>query len=187
MPDRPLACVVLAAGKGTRLKSRLPKVLHPVAGRPMLCHVLATLDLLKPDRTVVVVGPDMPEVERAAAPWQTVIQRDQRGTADAVMAAREALQGFDGDVLVAFGDTPLVTEATLRRMAAARADRSDPAVVVLGMRPDDPGRRPQAGGVGEAASARTLPLVLRSQSGTEAAGRSPCAVSRRLPSLPSGP
>ncbi|NNG04390.1 MAG: bifunctional UDP-N-acetylglucosamine diphosphorylase/glucosamine-1-phosphate N-acetyltransferase GlmU [Inquilinus sp.] len=139
MPDRPVACVVLAAGKGTRLKSRVPKVLHPVAGWPMLRHVLDTLATLGPDRAVVVVGPDMKAVEQAAGPWPSVVQPEQRGTADAVAAAREVLAGFDGDVLVMFGDTPLVTEETLRRMLDARRGGTDPAIVVLGMRPDDPG------------------------------------------------
>lgn len=136
--SRPLACVILAAGKGTRMKSDLPKVLHPIAGQSMLHHVLAAARALAPERVVVVVGPGQERVAAAAAPHTVVVQARQQGTADAVKAARDALAGFDGDVLVLFGDTPLVRPQTLTGLVAARAQR-DPAVVVLGMRPDDPG------------------------------------------------
>ena len=137
---RPLACIVLAAGKGTRMKSELPKVLHKVAGRSMVGHVVAAASALAPERIVVVVGPGMEDVAAEVAPHATVVQESQLGTADAVMAARPLVEGFDGDVLVVYGDTPLVTPATLSRMTEARDGASgDPAVVVLGMRPDDPG------------------------------------------------
>ena len=136
---RPLACVILAAGKGTRMKSDLPKVLHRVAGRPMVGHVLAAVQALDPDHVVVVVGPGMDDVAAAVAPYPTAVQHRQRGTADAVRAAFGLLEGFDGDVVVLYGDTPLVTPDTLRAMGAARRQPGDPAVVVLGMRPDDPG------------------------------------------------
>ncbi|WP_448191397.1 bifunctional UDP-N-acetylglucosamine diphosphorylase/glucosamine-1-phosphate N-acetyltransferase GlmU [Azospirillum sp. sgz301742] len=139
MSRRPLACVILAAGKGTRMKSDLPKVLHRVAGRSMIGHVLAAVGALDPDRVVVVVGPGMEDVAAAVAPAPTAVQESQLGTADAVRAAFGLLEGFSGDVLVLYGDTPLVTPATLRAMVDARAQASDPAVVVLGMRPDDPG------------------------------------------------
>ncbi|TWA89252.1 UDP-N-acetylglucosamine pyrophosphorylase /glucosamine-1-phosphate N-acetyltransferase [Azospirillum brasilense] len=136
---RPLACVILAAGKGTRMKSDLPKVLHRVAGQPMVGHVLSAVRALDPDHVVVVVGPGMDNVADAVAPYPTAVQHEQRGTADAVRAAFGLLEGFDGDVVVLYGDTPLVTPDTLRAMVAARRQASDPAVVVLGMRPDDPG------------------------------------------------
>ncbi|MGF7173292.1 bifunctional UDP-N-acetylglucosamine diphosphorylase/glucosamine-1-phosphate N-acetyltransferase GlmU [Azospirillum doebereinerae] len=139
MAHRPLACVILAAGKGTRMKSDLPKVLHRVAGRPMVGHVLAAVKTLDPDHVVVVVGPGMESVAAAVAPYPTAIQHEQRGTADAVRAAFGLLGGFTGDVVVLYGDTPLVTPDTLRAMVAARRRSDDPAVVVLGMRPDDPG------------------------------------------------
>ncbi len=138
MPERELACLVLAAGKGTRLKSRTPKVLHPVAGQPMIRHVAAVVEALAPDRTVIVVGPDMDAVAAAVDPWPVAIQRQQRGTADAVRAAGDHLAGFAGDILVVFGDTPLLTADTLRRLIDRRRAADDPAVVVLGMRPDDP-------------------------------------------------
>jgi bifunctional UDP-N-acetylglucosamine pyrophosphorylase/glucosamine-1-phosphate N-acetyltransferase len=139
MTNRPLACVVLAAGKGTRMKSDLPKVLHRVAGRPMVGHVLASVQALDPDQVVVVVGPGMEQVAAAVAPYPTAVQHEQRGTADAVRAAFTLLEGFAGDVIVLYGDTPLVTPDTLRAMVAARQQADDPAVVVLGMRPDEPG------------------------------------------------
>ena len=138
MSDRELACVILAAGKGTRLKSKVPKVLHPVAGQPMIRHVADVVDALAPQRAIIVVGPDMDAVAASVAPWDVSVQREQRGTADAVRAAADHLSGFEGDVLVVFGDTPLITVETLQRMIDRRREPDDPAVVVLGMRPDDP-------------------------------------------------
>ncbi len=140
MTSSKLACIILAAGKGTRMKSDLPKVLHPLAGRPMVRHVLEAVAPLKPDLVIVVVGPGMEAVAAAVAPHRTVIQERQLGTGDAVRAARPFLEGFDGDVLVVYGDTPLVTTETLDAMVAARRGHADPALVVLGMRPDDPGQ-----------------------------------------------
>jgi bifunctional UDP-N-acetylglucosamine pyrophosphorylase / glucosamine-1-phosphate N-acetyltransferase len=121
------------------MKSDMPKVLHRVAGRPMVGHVLAAVKALDPDHVVVVVGPGMDSVAAAVAPYPTAVQQEQRGTADAVRAAFGLLEGFTGDVVVLYGDTPLVTPDTLRAMVAARRQASDPAVVVLGMRPEDPG------------------------------------------------
>ncbi|MEK9833008.1 MAG: bifunctional UDP-N-acetylglucosamine diphosphorylase/glucosamine-1-phosphate N-acetyltransferase GlmU [Rhodospirillaceae bacterium] len=133
MTDTPLAIVVLAAGKGTRMRSDLPKVMHPVAGRPMIAHLLATASELSPERIVVVIGPDMDRVRDAVAPHPTCIQAERNGTGGAVKAARGALEGFEGTVLVLYGDTPLVTADTMRRAAAACADGV--AVSVLGFRP----------------------------------------------------
>ena len=138
MTRRPLACVILAAGKGTRMKSDLPKVLHRVAGRPMVGHVLATVAALEPERVAVVVGPGMDDVAAAVAPAPTAVQRQQQGTADAVRAGLSLLGGFDGNVVVLYGDTPLVTPATLDTMTAALNGPDAPAVVVLGMRPANP-------------------------------------------------
>jgi bifunctional UDP-N-acetylglucosamine pyrophosphorylase/glucosamine-1-phosphate N-acetyltransferase len=139
MSESRTAAIVLAAGLGTRMKSALPKVLHPVAGRPMIGHLLDRLSAFQPERTVVVVSPGMPAVAEFVAPATTVIQDPPLGTGHAVLAAREALKGFDGDVLVLCGDTPLLTAATMQEMVAARRAQGDPAVVVLGFRPDDPG------------------------------------------------
>lgn len=143
MTDRQLACVILAAGKGTRMKSRLPKVMHEIAGQPMVRHVIDAAAALNPERIVVVVGPGMDEVAQAVAPHRVAVQAIQQGTADAVSSALPQLDGFAGDILVLYGDTPLVTPETLTRLVAARRGAAPgtegPAVVVLGMRPADPG------------------------------------------------
>jgi bifunctional UDP-N-acetylglucosamine pyrophosphorylase/glucosamine-1-phosphate N-acetyltransferase len=139
MTDPKTAAIVLAAGKGTRMKSALPKVMHAIAGRPMIGHVLANLAPLGCDPVVAVVAPGMEAVARAVAPWPTAVQTEQLGTGHAVLAAREALAGFAGDVLVLYGDTPFISTETLRRLLARRREADDPAAVVLGMRLADPG------------------------------------------------
>jgi bifunctional UDP-N-acetylglucosamine pyrophosphorylase/glucosamine-1-phosphate N-acetyltransferase len=133
-----LAVIVLAAGMGTRMKSDLPKVMHPIAGRPMIRHLVETIQGLSPDQVVVVVGPGMDCVTEEVSPIRTVVQEQRLGTGHAVLQAREALGDFDGDVLVVFGDTPLITGATLSRMLDERRSQRDPAVVVLGFKPADP-------------------------------------------------
>lgn len=139
MSKKKTAVIVLAAGLGTRMKSRLAKVMHPLAGRPMITHLMATLEALSPDKVVVVAGTDMDDVAAAVAPHPVAVQTDRLGTAHAVLAARDALGAFDGDVLVVYGDTPLIGVDTLRTLLAARRGGSDPAVAVLGFRPGDPG------------------------------------------------
>lgn len=133
-----VACLILAAGKGTRMKSDRPKVMHEIAGRSMLGHVVAAARALSPERIVVVVGLGMEAVAQSVAPIPTAIQPGQKGTGDAVRAALPAIEGFEGDVIVLFGDTPLLSTETLERLIAARRAARDPAVVVLGMRPADP-------------------------------------------------
>ena len=133
----PLAIVILAAGQGTRMKSALPKVLHQLANRPMIGHALAAAQALRPERVVAVIGPGMESVAAAVAPVPTVVQALQRGTGDAVRAARDALDGFTGDVLVLYGDTPLIMPATLSKLLAER-QRTKAAVAVIGMRPEAP-------------------------------------------------
>lgn len=139
MTTSPIAAVILAAGSGTRMKSDLHKVLHPIAGRPMLLHLIDTVASLSPERAVVVVGARREQVEAAVAPHgvASVHQAEQLGTGHAVMQAREALAGFDGDVLVLYGDVPLVTEETMRRMVGRLHESDTPSVVVLGFRPAD--------------------------------------------------
>jgi bifunctional UDP-N-acetylglucosamine pyrophosphorylase/glucosamine-1-phosphate N-acetyltransferase len=120
------------------MKSDLPKVLHPLAGRSMLAQLLAVVDALGPEKRIVVVSPDNGDAIRAAVPGLDIaIQASALGTGHAVMAARENLAGFTGDVLVLFGDSPLVAAETLQAMLAARHSDSDPAVVVMGFRPAD--------------------------------------------------
>jgi bifunctional UDP-N-acetylglucosamine pyrophosphorylase/glucosamine-1-phosphate N-acetyltransferase len=133
----PIAMVVLAAGAGTRMKSALPKVLHPLAGWPMVRHVLDNAARLKPARIVGVVAPGASEVAAAFAPHPTVVQRRPRGTADAAKAALPALEGHRGPVLVVFADSPLITTATLQRLVEA-CRKAKAAVGVLGFAARDP-------------------------------------------------
>jgi len=133
-----LAVIVLAAGEGTRMKSARPKVLHEIAHRPMIAHVLATIGELAPRRTLVVIAENGGAVASAVAPAETVVQSPPLGTAHAVKAALMALGPFKGEVLVVYGDTPLLTPEALRSLLAERR-RGGAAVAVLGMRPADPG------------------------------------------------
>ena len=132
------AAIVLAAGLGTRMKSALPKVLHPVAGRALVLHLLDRLGERKFDRKVVVIGRDTKAVTDAVSPIPTAIQDPPLGTAHAVLAARDQMSEFDGDVLILFGDTPLLTRQTMEIMLDARRGAENPAVVVLGFRPNAP-------------------------------------------------
>jgi bifunctional UDP-N-acetylglucosamine pyrophosphorylase/glucosamine-1-phosphate N-acetyltransferase len=141
MTSRPIAAIILAAGSGTRMKSDLHKVLHPIAGRPMLLHLLDSVGALNPVRQVVVVGARREQVEAAVAPLgvATALQAEQLGTGHAVAQARAALADYDGDVLILYGDVPLVGAATMARMIERLHGDDDPATVVLGFRPEDPG------------------------------------------------
>ena len=132
-----IALVILAAGKGTRMNSDLPKVLHQIAGAPLLVHAMKSGASLEPEKTVVVAGHGFEAVQKAATNWdetaEVVHQQEQNGTGHAVMVTREALAGFSGDVMVLYGDTPFVQPETLERMIKARGDH---AVVVLGFHDD---------------------------------------------------
>ncbi len=140
MSDRSLLVVVLAAGEGTRMKSRLPKVLHKVAGRTMLHHVLAATRAAGATRTAVVVGPGREDVAaeatRIVPDAQVFVQTERLGTAHAVLAARAALAEGADDVLVLYADTPLVRPETLARLRAPLAEGA--AVAALGFEPEDP-------------------------------------------------
>ena len=135
------ALVILAAGKGTRMQSDLPKVLHQIAGAPMLVHAMKAGASLEPDHTIVVAGHGAEAVEKAAIAWdeeaQIVLQTEQLGTGHAVTQARDALVDFNGDVIVLFGDTPFIQPQTLEAMAAMRKTKD---IVVLGFEAADPGR-----------------------------------------------
>ncbi|GAW36784.1 bifunctional protein GlmU [Roseovarius sp. A-2] len=136
-----IALIILAAGKGTRMNSDLPKVLHRIADAPMLVHAMQAGAALDPDHTVIVAGHEARAVAEAAQEHdeaaQVVLQEEQLGTAHAVAQAREALAGFTGDAIVLYGDTPFIRPETLQKMAAARAAHD---VVVLGFEAADPGR-----------------------------------------------
>ena len=137
----PTALIVLAAGRGTRMNSNLPKVMHRLAGVPLFAHALAAARALDARRTVLVVGHGGDLVTRAAQELDPQIivarQDEQLGTAHAVLQARAALEDFSGDVVVLYGDTPFVRADTLRRMTEAR-QRFD--IVALGFEAADPDR-----------------------------------------------
>jgi len=137
---RPLGAVVLAAGLGKRMRSRRAKVLHELAGRPLVCHVLVTLAALDPDRVALVIGHQADAVRAAVADagllgirdLRVVLQPEQHGTGHAVTCAAAAFAGFRGDVLILYGDVPLIRPATLRALLDAhRAAEADLTLVTL--------------------------------------------------------
>ncbi|WP_406736285.1 bifunctional UDP-N-acetylglucosamine diphosphorylase/glucosamine-1-phosphate N-acetyltransferase GlmU [Thioclava sp. GXIMD4215] len=133
------ALIILAAGQGTRMNSDLPKVLHQVGRAPLVAHALAAGRALEPERIIAVTGHGADLVEKAVAQWapdaQSVRQAEQLGTGHAVAQALPLLEGFDGRVIVLYGDTPFIRPETLDALAA-----SDAAVAVLGFVAADPGR-----------------------------------------------
>ncbi|MEQ8935095.1 MAG: NTP transferase domain-containing protein, partial [Amphiplicatus sp.] len=140
MSEKKIAAVILAAGHGTRMKSKKTKVLHEIGAKPMLAHVMETAGALSPSRLAIVIGDHAPEVGEAATALRTdaaiAVQAPPRGTGDAVGKALPALEGFDGIVLILYADTPLVRAGTLR----ALVDAADGAAgAVLGFRADAPG------------------------------------------------
>jgi bifunctional UDP-N-acetylglucosamine pyrophosphorylase / glucosamine-1-phosphate N-acetyltransferase len=138
--QRRFAVVILAAGQGTRMRSDTHKVLHPIAGRPLLLHLLDRVDALGADKRVVVVGKGREQVEAAIAGRDVAValQAEQKGTGHAVQQAAEALAGYDGPVLILYGDTPFVKAETLRRMLDRLDGDDGPGVVVLASQPADP-------------------------------------------------
>jgi bifunctional UDP-N-acetylglucosamine pyrophosphorylase/glucosamine-1-phosphate N-acetyltransferase len=140
MSSKSTLTIVLAAGEGTRMRSSLPKVLHPVAGRPLIAHVLAAAPGGRNDAIAVVVGPDhqavIDEINRTRSEAKTYVQRERLGTAHAVLAAREAIAAGADDILIAFGDTPLIDGQTFERLRKALKDGA--ALAVLGFRAADP-------------------------------------------------
>ena len=137
----PTALIILAAGQGTRMNSDLPKALHPLGGAPLFAHALAAGAALEPERRILVTGHGGEAVAKVARQIdpeiEIVEQTEQLGTGHAVLQARDALKGFDGDVVVLYGDTPFIRPETLAAMAEARKTHD---VVVLGFEAKDPGR-----------------------------------------------
>lgn len=133
------SCIILAAGKGTRMKSALPKVMHTLAGMPMVTHVLSALAPLTPEKTVVVIAPGMDSVRKAAGKYDEgvkfAVQSEQAGTGHAVSCAREELLEYAGKILILYGDTPLITTDTLARILNSAQSAE---IVVLGMRLSNP-------------------------------------------------
>ena len=140
MVARTCLAVVLAAGEGTRMRSARPKVLHSIAGRPLLAHVLGAIADAGVTATAVVIGPGeeavAAEVKRTAPAGQCFVQKGRRGTAHAVLAARAAIERGADDILIVYGDTPLIQPASLLRLRQALADGA--AVAVLGFRAANP-------------------------------------------------
>jgi len=138
--QRRFAVVILAAGQGTRMRSDTHKVLHPIASRPLLLHLLHTVDALGADKRVVVVGKGREQVEAAIEGRNVAIavQAEQKGTGHAVQQAADELSGYDGPVIVLYGDTPFVEAETLRRMLDRLDGDGGPGVVVLASSPADP-------------------------------------------------
>jgi bifunctional UDP-N-acetylglucosamine pyrophosphorylase/glucosamine-1-phosphate N-acetyltransferase len=136
-----IAMIILAAGKGTRMNSELPKVLHPLAGAPLLVHAMRAGGPLDPQKTVVVAGHGLEQVREAALSYDeaavVVEQAEQLGTGHAAAQARAALDGFEGTAFVLFGDTPFVQAETLEAMLEAQATHD---LVILGFEAPDPGR-----------------------------------------------
>ena len=115
----PLTIIILAAGKGTRMKSDLSKLLHPVAGRPMLSWVIEKAEALNPSQIIVVTAPEQDDVAKVSSPHTIAIQREQNGTADAVKAAIPAIQSKEGNVLILLGDEPLLSVSSLEEMVSS--------------------------------------------------------------------
>ncbi|HEV2596223.1 MAG TPA: bifunctional UDP-N-acetylglucosamine diphosphorylase/glucosamine-1-phosphate N-acetyltransferase GlmU [Sphingomicrobium sp.] len=134
------AVIILAAGQGTRMRSATHKVLHPIAGRSLLLHLLDRVDALGAERKIVVLGKGREQVEQALVGRNVTIaiQEDQKGTGHAVQQAAEALTGYVGPVIVLYGDTPFVETATLKRMLDRLDGPAGPGVVVLASSPADP-------------------------------------------------
>ncbi|MEM8693704.1 MAG: bifunctional UDP-N-acetylglucosamine diphosphorylase/glucosamine-1-phosphate N-acetyltransferase GlmU [Pseudomonadota bacterium] len=134
-----ISLIILAAGKGTRMNSDLPKVLHPIGGAPMLHHAMQSGAALSPDNIVIVAGHGADQVRRSALEYdetaQIVLQQDQLGTGHAVYQARDTLKDVDGKIIVLYGDTPFIRQETLEKMVAAESD-----LVVLGFEAADPAR-----------------------------------------------
>ena len=140
MTARTCLAIVLAAGEGTRMRSARPKVLHTVAGQSLLAHVLTAVGAAGTTATAVVVGPGQDEVaaeaKRVLPKATTFVQRERRGTAHAVLAAKAAIVKAPDDILVVYGDTPLIRQDTLERLRAPLA--AGAAIAVSAFRPSDP-------------------------------------------------
>jgi len=131
------SAIVLAAGMGTRMKSQLPKVMHPLAGRPMVDHVLASLSECDVETATIVIGPELEGAASRFAPHRTAVQRERLGTGHAVRTALEGGASNDGTILIVYGDVPLLTPATLSRLLDRCGQGA--ALALLVFRPETPG------------------------------------------------
>lgn len=132
------AFIILGAGKGVRMVSDLPKVMHPVGGVPMIKHLLHTVKAFNPEKVVCVIGPGMDILKEAIKPAETVVQEVAKGTGHAALMAKPAVDGFDGLVYILYGDAPLLSAETIQKMK----DKAEEGYqgVVLGFRTDNPKR-----------------------------------------------
>lgn len=137
VPAKDLAVVILAAGKGTRMKSSLSKVMHPIAGVPMIKHIITTAESLNPKKIIVVLAPGMDDVASIVAPHVVAIQQQQLGTGDALKSAVQTLGDFKGNILVLYGDVPLVSAKSLNALLAHH-NSDDFGSTVLAMVPPSP-------------------------------------------------
>lgn len=133
-----LACIILAAGKGTRMKSDHPKVMHKVGGRPIISWILSAVETLAPDKIVTVIGPEMEALADSVRPHETVIQKNRNGTADAVRQAMPQLEGFKGHVLILLGDMPFIQAHTLEKLINDCAEDETAGLSVLGANLENP-------------------------------------------------
>jgi bifunctional UDP-N-acetylglucosamine pyrophosphorylase / glucosamine-1-phosphate N-acetyltransferase len=167
MKPRSCLAIVLAAGEGTRMRSARPKVLHAIAGRSLLAHVLDAVGKTGVTATAVVIGPGQDAVaaaaKRAVPDAAIFVQHERRGTAHAVLAAKSAIERAPDDILIVYGDTPLIRPQTLSRLRAALADGA--AVAVLGFRPDDPA------GYGRLVTANDELIAIREEADASASER----------------
>lgn len=136
--ENKIAAIILGAGKGTRMKSDLPKVMMPVCGKSMIRHIIDTLENASVEKIVTVIAPDGDIVKKEVSPYPTCVQEKQLGTGNAVLAAETLLKDFHGDILVIFGDQPLYTKNTIERVINRR--REGYSVVCVGFKPIDPAR-----------------------------------------------
>ncbi len=134
----PLACVILAAGKGTRMKSDKPKVMHEIAGLPMIKWLISTVETLEPEKIIIVTSDEMQEVKQAARLHEISIQYEADGTGGAVKAALPHLKDFNGNVLILMGDAPLISVETLEDLISVKEFDTKSALSVLGIEMENP-------------------------------------------------
>ncbi len=137
MNQKSLAIIILAAGRGTRMKSATPKVLHQIAGRSLIAHVIATAQTLIPAQIIPVIAPDLPDVLHACAPYRCAQQEKQKGTGDAVSCALPLITDDIENILVLTGDAPLVSAATLEAAYSQHLENKS-GVTIITMQPVNP-------------------------------------------------
>ena len=123
------------------MRSSIPKVLHKIAHKPLLNHVIDTAETLRPKHIICVVGPDVPAVEEAAKPHTVVIQKERLGTGHALKTALSEIKDFKGTVMVLSGDVPLITADMLGDLAARHAQGDNPAATIMARSGSSPRRR----------------------------------------------